>query len=188
MQEHTLSTNTVYSHGLQGAFLSVVVKPSVSTKARNRWCYASYGCRNAPFRSRASRARQSSSRTTYKTNQEEHPNPNEEYSEHIEEPSSRLIRRGLKHCDSSGLPGTTDAYSKSELRLRRGKKTLSAGELYHTRQIPTQMPTEQSILDSQTIPTSIESNTPATTSEYFNEVLPPIFDVKYKEYMDRLRC
>jgi hypothetical protein len=189
MQEPTLSTNTVYNHGLQERVpVQYVVKPSVSTKARNRWKkVTTWLSKRAPFRSRASRVRQSSSRTIYKTESKEKNTPTQmkNISEHIEEPSSRLIRRGLKHYDSSGLPGTTDAYSKSELRLRRGRKTLSAGELYHTRQILTQMPTEQSILDSQIIHTSIESNTPATTSEYFNEVLPPIFDVRYKEYMDR---
>ena len=189
MQKPTLSTNTVYNHGSQERVpVQSVAKQSVSTKARNPWKkVTTWLSKRALFRSRASRARQSLSRTIYKTESKEKNTPTQtkNISEHIEEPSSRLIRRGLKHYDSSGLPGTTDAYSKSELRLRRVKKTLSAGELYHTRQIPIQISTQQSTLDSQTIPTSIESNTPATTSEYFNDVLPPIFDVRYKEYMDR---
>ena len=161
-------------------------KRSESTKARSRWKLATtWLLKRGRFRSRDTPARPLSSDTISNTVSKKARihSPVKTISEPLETPTSRLIRRELKHFDSSGLPGRTDASSRSAPRSPQDRTTLSAGELSPTRpfQIPTQ--TRRWNSHSPTITTSTESNTRATTSESF-EILPPMFDPSFAIYMN----
>ena len=187
MREHTDSIDTAYNRGLLARVAARnVKKKSVSTRARNHWK------RVTTWLSKASRSRSLDSNvqhspsgipsiTVYK--KQGTPTPDRNISEQSEPPTSRLIRRGLKHYDSSGLPGTMDVYSKSELRSRRGPKMLSAGESSHIKPCQTPISTNTLNTDSQTPPISTVLNTRATTSESF-DILPPMFDPEFKVYMN----
>lgn len=187
MRAHTDSIDTAYNRGLlERVAARSAKKRSESTKVRSRWKRATTWLSNRGARSSPGTAVQPLSSDTSSIVE-----PNETTCQTQESltrepgdsPSYRLIRRGLKHYDSSGLPGTMDVYSKSELHLRREKKTLSVGESSHTRPTQTRTLRRRSNSDSQMIIISKELNTRATTSESF-DVLPPMFDPDFKVYMN----
>ena len=187
MRAHTDSIDTAYSRGLLERVNARSAKnQSASTKGPSRWKrVTTWLSSRGTTTSRDTRVQPLSSDTTSATEHKTSTCPTQEPPTKApsDTPSYRLIRRGLKHYDSSGLPGTINVYSKSELRLRREKKTLSVGESSHTRPTRTQMSRRRSNSDSQTIITSRELNTPVTTSESF-DVLPPMFDPNFKVYMN----
>ena len=71
---------------------------------------------------------------------QEHPNPGQRYKDILQK-SLPPIRRGLKHYDSSGLPGTIDVYSKSEQALQRERKRCLLGN-YTDKTVPNTDPNE----------------------------------------------
>lgn len=188
MREHTDSIDTVYSRGLlERVAARNAKKKSASTKGLSlRKRVTTWLSNRRHIRLRDSTVQPSSSNTTSKAVYKAKSTPTlvKDTKGRTEEPTSRLIRRGLKHYDSSGLPGTIDVYSKSEQALQRERKTLSAGELYRTRRYRTRTRTNSWSSGSPTITTSKELDTPVITSESF-DILPPMFDPRYHEYMDR---
>jgi|SaaInlV_150m_DNA_3_1039698.scaffolds.fasta_scaffold00167_2 hypothetical protein len=187
MRAHTDSIDTAYNRGLlERVAARSAKKRSEYTKAPNRWKRATTWLLNRGVRSsRGTHVQPLSSDTLSIVEPNETTCQTQESltMEPDDSPSYRLIRRGLKHYDSSGLPGTMDVYSKSELRLRREKKTLSVGESSLTRPIQTRTLRRRSNSDSQMIIISKELNTRATTSESF-DVLPPMFNPDFKVYMN----
>ena len=187
MREHTDSIDTAYNRGLLARVNArSVKKASASTKAPSRWKrVTTWLSSRGTTASRDTRVQPLLSSTTSTTEHKTNTCPTQEppTKEPDGSPSYRLIRRGLKHYDSSGLPGTINVYSKSELRLRREKKTLSVGESSHIKPTRTQMTRRRSNSDSQMMTTSKGLNTPVTTLESF-DVLPPMFDPNFKVYMN----
>ena len=166
MREHTDSIDTAYSRGLlERVAARNVKKKSASTKGLSlRKRVTTWLSNRRHIRLRDSTVQPSSSNTTSKAVYKAKSTPTlvKDTKGHTEEPTSRLIRRGLKHYDSSGLPGTIDVYSKSEQALQRERKTLLLGN--YTAQDGTEHGPERIRgVRLLTITTSKELDTPVTT-------------------------
>ena len=187
MRTHTDSIDTVYSRGLLARVNArSAKKASASTKARNRWKrVTTWLSKVRRSRSRDTSVQPSLSATVSEAEHKKTTIPTQEkvIQEPCDMPTSRLIRRELKHLDSSELPGITNVYSKSEPHSPREKQTLYVGEQYHIKRSPTPTQIHRWNSHSPTSTTSKELNTRATISESF-DILPPMFDPKFHVYMN----
>jgi len=187
MRTHTDSIDTAYSRGLLARVNArSAKKASVSTKARNRWKrVTTWLSKVRRSRSRDTTVQPLSSATVSEAEHKKTTIPTQEkvILEPCDMPTSRLIRKELKHLDCSELPGITNVYSKSEPPSPQERTTLSVGELSHIRQSQILTPIRRWNSASPTLTISKELNTRATTSESF-DILPPMFDPKFHVYMN----